>query len=43
MTPTKRALYAVAALALIAGSALYAAPESAPAGKLTVTYFYLPG
>ena len=43
MSPIKRTLCAMAALALIAGSAPHAAPETAPSGKLTVTYFYLPG
>ena len=43
MTLTKRTLCAVAVLALVAGGALYAAAESAPSVKLTVTYFYLPG
>ena len=38
-----RLLFASSVLALLAVGLLAAAPQSQPAGKLTVTYYYLPG
>jgi len=40
---TARLLCALGVLALLAGSLLPAAPQTQPTGKLTVTYYYLPG
>src|SRR5262245_13574634 len=40
---TSRQLFLSGVLALVAAGLLTAAPQSQPAGKLTVTYYYLPG